>query len=278
MERGYMISDASKMIEVENYVLRYWEEELELPISRNEMGHRFYREADVKLLRTVKDLKEQGFQLKAIKKLLPDIEKIEQMDPQGIYRLREELNQEVLMETMDGARASITPLEEARERYGKRQKTWQERSYELEQIRRNQPVQREEREKSSTERLQQFEIMLGQMIRGTMDEISRESETRICNEVSERVQKEMSYVLLQKEELHEKQMAILKQILSQVQSEEEQKVRGRAVSKRTESHGKEAQKEAAAALEEASAKSGHLEKKKILSGKEKKKRKKLFAK
>ena len=26
MEKGYMISDASKMLEVENHVLRYWEE------------------------------------------------------------------------------------------------------------------------------------------------------------------------------------------------------------------------------------------------------------
>ena len=44
MEKGYMISDASKMLEVENHVLRYWEEELELPIPRNELGHRYYRE------------------------------------------------------------------------------------------------------------------------------------------------------------------------------------------------------------------------------------------
>ena len=56
MEKGYMISDASKMLEVENHVLRYWEEELELPIPRNELGHRYYRESEIKLLRSVKDL------------------------------------------------------------------------------------------------------------------------------------------------------------------------------------------------------------------------------
>ena len=67
MEKGYMISDASKMLEVENHVLRYWEEELELPIPRNELGHRYYRESEIKLLRSVKDLKEQGFQLKVFK-------------------------------------------------------------------------------------------------------------------------------------------------------------------------------------------------------------------
>ncbi len=279
MERGYMISDASKMVEVENHVLRYWEEELELDIPRNEMGHRFYREADVKLLRSVKDLKEQGFQLKAIKKLLPDISKIEKMDPQGIYRLREELNQEVLLETMEGARASITPLEEARERYGKRQKTWQERSYELEQIKKNQVAsQKEEREKTSIERLQQFENMMRQMVRSTMEEMSRESEERICKEMSERMQKEMSYLLIQKEELHEKQMALLQEILAQVQEEEAQIEKGRKLVGKEKADRKEHQKEAAVTLEEDTVKIKTPKKQKKFLGKEKKKRKKLFAK
>ena len=96
MEKGYMISDASKMLEVENHVLRYWEEELELPIPRNELGHRYYRESEIKLLRSVKDLKEQGFQLKAIKKLLPDLERVEHMDPKILYQLREDLNNQVM--------------------------------------------------------------------------------------------------------------------------------------------------------------------------------------
>lgn len=63
----YMISDASKMVEVESHVLRYWEEELELPIARNEMGHRYYTEDDIQLLKHIKKLKERGYQLKAIK-------------------------------------------------------------------------------------------------------------------------------------------------------------------------------------------------------------------
>ena len=31
----YLISDAAKLVEVESHVLRYWEEELEIPIKRN---------------------------------------------------------------------------------------------------------------------------------------------------------------------------------------------------------------------------------------------------
>ena len=33
----YMISDAANMMQVESHVLRYWEEELELDVPRNEM-------------------------------------------------------------------------------------------------------------------------------------------------------------------------------------------------------------------------------------------------
>ena len=62
-----MISDAAKLVEVESHVLRYWEEELELPIARNEMGHRYYTEDDIQLLKHIKKLKERGYQLKAIK-------------------------------------------------------------------------------------------------------------------------------------------------------------------------------------------------------------------
>lgn len=72
--KRYMISDAAKMVDVESHVLRYWEDELELPIGRNEMGHRCYTEDNIQMFHHIKDLKEQGFQLKAIKVLLPEME------------------------------------------------------------------------------------------------------------------------------------------------------------------------------------------------------------
>lgn len=71
----YMISDAAKMVDVEAHVLRYWEEELDLPIARNEMGHRYYTEENIRMFRHIKELKDRGVQLKAIRILLPDIEK-----------------------------------------------------------------------------------------------------------------------------------------------------------------------------------------------------------
>lgn len=69
-EKIFMISDAAKQVEVEAHVLRYWEDELKLPVKRNEMGHRYYSEEDIALFKQIKDWKEQGLQLKAIRNML----------------------------------------------------------------------------------------------------------------------------------------------------------------------------------------------------------------
>lgn len=66
----YMISDAADMVHVETHVLRYWEEELELTILRNEMGHRYYTRENIKEFQRIKELKDKGYQLKAIRMIL----------------------------------------------------------------------------------------------------------------------------------------------------------------------------------------------------------------
>ncbi|MDD6482659.1 MAG: helix-turn-helix domain-containing protein [Lachnospiraceae bacterium] len=63
----YMISDAAGMVGVETHVLRYWEEELDLTIPRNEMGHRYYTRDNIAEFQKIKELKEKGYQLKAIR-------------------------------------------------------------------------------------------------------------------------------------------------------------------------------------------------------------------
>lgn len=71
-EKRYIISDASKMLNVESHVLRYWEEELAINIPRNEMGHRYYTENHINLLKNIRDLKKQGYGLRAIKMMITD--------------------------------------------------------------------------------------------------------------------------------------------------------------------------------------------------------------
>jgi DNA-binding transcriptional MerR regulator len=66
----YMISDAAGIVGVETHVLRYWEEELELTIPRNELGHRYYTRENIQEFQKIKELKEKGYQLKAIRNIL----------------------------------------------------------------------------------------------------------------------------------------------------------------------------------------------------------------
>ena len=89
-ENKYTISEAARLLSVENHVLRYWEEELELNIPRNELGHRYYREEEIQLLHCIKELKNKGFQLKAVKEVLPDLEQKKLIDIHKLLTTQEE--------------------------------------------------------------------------------------------------------------------------------------------------------------------------------------------
>ena len=73
MEKLYSVREAVEMTGVKSHVLRYWEEEMELQIARNELGHRYYTANDIQLFLNVKELKARGLQLIAIKELIPQI-------------------------------------------------------------------------------------------------------------------------------------------------------------------------------------------------------------
>ncbi|MCC8138038.1 MAG: helix-turn-helix domain-containing protein [Clostridiales bacterium] len=70
----YSVSEAVQRSGVPSHVLRYWEEELGLSIRRTAQGHRVYSEEDLETFRKVKDLKEKGIQLKAIRLLFAKTE------------------------------------------------------------------------------------------------------------------------------------------------------------------------------------------------------------
>ena len=73
METRYTVRQAVEMTGVKSYVLRYWEEELELRIHRNELGHRYYTGYDIQLFMNIKELKKRGLQLRAIRELIPKL-------------------------------------------------------------------------------------------------------------------------------------------------------------------------------------------------------------
>lgn len=73
-EKFYSVSEAVRLIGVESHVLRYWEEELHIEIQRTSQGHRIYSVENIETFRKVKELKEKGIQLKAIRVLLEETE------------------------------------------------------------------------------------------------------------------------------------------------------------------------------------------------------------
>ena len=81
----YMISDAAAMAGVETHVLRYWEEELDLTIPRNEMGHRYYTSENIQEFKRIKELKEKGYQLKAIRTILHNGEAAETPNEKNVH-------------------------------------------------------------------------------------------------------------------------------------------------------------------------------------------------
>lgn len=74
VKEKYLINEAAKEVRVETHVLRYWEEELELSIGRNEQGHRIYTQEDIDRFIEIKNLKDQGLQLKAVKTILNQVQ------------------------------------------------------------------------------------------------------------------------------------------------------------------------------------------------------------
>ena len=180
-EVRYMISEASKRVDVEAHVLRYWEEELELPIARNEMGHRYYKEADIELLKTVKELKEQGFQLKAVRMLLPNFNKLDKLDSNTMIRLKEELNKRVMEvysdeKLQDGDGTSIVPQEET------------------ETVAVN---------KHSDDKMEQFKAILNRVVQDALQENNDHLSKSIGAHVTEKVIKEMNYLMKVQEEKEE---------------------------------------------------------------------------
>ena len=96
-EKQYKISEMTKKVQVEAHVLRYWEEELQLPIKRNNLGHRYYTEEDVERFLQIKQLKERGIQLKGIRSMLDlpveELESVSGVDSFG----RKPVSQSIVM-------------------------------------------------------------------------------------------------------------------------------------------------------------------------------------
>lgn len=118
MSENLLISDAAKMVQVESHVLRYWEEELQLPIHRNDLGHRYYTQEDVDRFKQIKNLKERGLQLKAIKMIMRN-GKFDMLEPESVNNTSGEVAE---CQTECSSEKSTTIQKEAESREEKAQR------------------------------------------------------------------------------------------------------------------------------------------------------------
>ncbi len=70
----YSISEVSKLTDLEQYILRYWETEFEqLKPSKNRAGNRIYTNKDIKMILQIKNLlREEKYTIEGAKKILSD--------------------------------------------------------------------------------------------------------------------------------------------------------------------------------------------------------------
>ena len=71
----YSISEVSRITDLEQYVLRYWETEFELlKPAKNTSGNRIYTNKDIKLILLIKKLlKEEKYTIEGAKKILKNV-------------------------------------------------------------------------------------------------------------------------------------------------------------------------------------------------------------
>ena len=160
----YLISDAAKLVDVESHVLRYWEEELQLPIKRNELGHRYYTSRDVERFKEIKELKEQGLQLKAIRLFLKDgkvenLEIAEKLQEKVFEKGSEKLQRGV----EEKSKESLPGLTDRNINFGV--------------------------EENKAEKARRLQWLLQQMIAETL----RENNKELCQDIKESVVKELDY-------------------------------------------------------------------------------------
>ncbi|MBS6560029.1 MAG: MerR family transcriptional regulator [Clostridiales bacterium] len=186
-EKRYMISDASKRLEVEPHVLRYWEEELKMEISRDDMGRRCYSEQDIRVLECVKELKQNGFQLKAIKLMMPDLDLSNEHGIKELLGKKDEWNQKAEQE------------EEVVIKKNKNTKKVQEKNKELIAI--VEPKDLVESVEDS--RMDQFQMVMNKIIANALLTNNEILGQAISDHVTERVLKEMDYQFRVQEEQEE---------------------------------------------------------------------------
>ena len=201
MEQTLFISDAAKKVHVEAHVLRYWEEELELPIKRNELGHRYYTEEDVKRFQEIRELKERGLQLKAIRLILKNGKLDRLSDGENTQAEKAAEAAKIAEKTSSAAKAGEKASSAAKvgEKASSAAKAVEKVTGEVEPIKTTSVVGEESRE----EKAARLQWLLKQLFK----EVLQENNEAMCREVRESILKEMDYQFRMQEEREDEREA-----------------------------------------------------------------------
>lgn len=210
-EKRYFISDAAKELEVESHVLRYWEEELNLDIPRNEMGHRYYREEELEMLKCVKELKARGFQLKTIRQILNELQEGKGQAVDTLKAIREEeWKEEQAGKIKEEQKEETEETEHSEKVVPIRRDTYQEAV----------PIRKEGYQEPvpvHEQKMQEFEDIMRKIVGHAMRENSHVIGSELGEQVSQRVIKEMDYLMRLQEEREEKHFQNLDNMIRQYQ-------------------------------------------------------------
>lgn len=90
LKERYSITELSESLNITDHALRFYEKEFGLPIPKDSRGRRFYTTELANVMYQIKTMRDQGLELKAIRKILEDENIIADFD-KGIPAAEEHL-------------------------------------------------------------------------------------------------------------------------------------------------------------------------------------------
>ena len=202
----YMISDAANIVNVESHVLRYWEEELELDIPRNEMGHRYYTKENIKEFQKIKELKEQGYQLKAIRMIVHngslDGQAVEMAAQMGEEEKKPNLRQ-IPPEQSSAGEVLKTAVADTWQGTSTASQASAVRSNTLPADTNRGEIKKQQSILENTDKMAQFTDLMTEIVGKALAANNEELSKSISEDVGEQVLKEMNYLMREQEEADE---------------------------------------------------------------------------
>ena len=199
---GIMIKDAVKELKIEAHVLRYWEEELNLNIKRNSMGHRYYDDKDIRLFKEINNLRESGVSLKDIRLAIEKARKEFGADDNSKQNIYEEKTTDKSVETLEEKTAILNVTKAAID---------EQLSENKNEIDENKIVDFKS---------VQLQNMMNKLVANALRENKKIITTSVKNEIADDVMKQIDLVIKEKEEREEERFRRLDENIRKLQQTE----------------------------------------------------------